>query len=499
MRYLICILLTVFLIPYSTFAQISLTYSDMINVDTTIYWARDYSLDPSINPGSPGANTWDFSLLYNRNFDSLNFVNPSATPYTVSFPSANLCVQNDDGYEYYTKNTSGIYFNGVASDYFNNEVFLTVRVQPSLTLIGLPANYLNSTSEIATLNEVVTGESVGVDSYDSIFLTGTIQIQTVFDAHGTMIMPLDTVTVLRQKVVETVNYELVGIKYLLNAVLYSNQLANETETSYNYVWWTDSPKVGFPIIDMEVDVGDNAKRIEFVVPFDANLQLPVITQCFDSCDAIVAVVNAKSSFTYLWSDPASQTSQSASGLCVGNYFVRVSDSMGAYVNIPFVVQNNTQLTGIIRTSGVSCLDCSDGQMRIEAIDGTPPYTFQWDSLAGGGNIDVASGLSINTYSVNVVDANGCSITVSGEMILFQGVKVYPNPTYDFLNITTRISGEVVFRIYDLSGKRISENILSSTTSSIYVGGLKEGVYLYHIIGSSDGFDKRGKFCVLGFE
>ena len=108
----------------------------MVSVDTTIYWARDYGLDSSISPGNPGVNTWDFSLLYNRVFDSLTFVSPSATPYAGSFPSANLCVINSEGYEYYTKNSSGIYLNGVASDYFNNGIFLTVHAQPSLTLIS---------------------------------------------------------------------------------------------------------------------------------------------------------------------------------------------------------------------------------------------------------------------------------------------------------------------------------------------------------------------------
>ncbi len=468
-------------------------------MDTTIYWARDYGLDSSISPGNPGVNTWDFSLLYNRVFDSLTFVSPSATPYAGSFPSANLCVINSEGYEYYTKNSSGIYLNGVASDYFNNGIFLTVHAQPSLTLISLPANYLNSTNEIAFLYEVISGSSVGVTSYDSIFLSGTIQVQTVFDAYGTMITPLDTVNVLRQKVVESVDYKLIGKKYLLNAVLYSNELANEIEIINRYLWWTDSPKVGFPIIDMEVDANGNAKRVEFAVPFDAELQLPISTKCHDSCDATVTIANPKPYYTYFWSDPESQTSSSASGLCKGNYFVQVSDSIGAFVNIPLTVLNKSQLTGKITIAGVSCLECSDGEMQIEASNGTPPYVFQWDSAAGNSNSATVGGLAIGSYSVTIVDSNGCSIIVDSQMTLFEGLKVFPIPTYDYLNITTRVTGEVLFQIYDLSGRKITEYVLSSTTSSIYVGGFEQGVYIYHIIGSSDGIEKRGKFCVLGFK
>ncbi|HIA13183.1 MAG TPA: T9SS type A sorting domain-containing protein [Flavobacteriales bacterium] len=498
MKYFKHLLLSVFFIPGFGYSQISLTLSDMVSVDTTIYWAKDYGLDSSISPGNPGVNTWDFSLLYNRVFDSLQFVNPSTTPYAGSFSAANLCVKNADGYEYYTKNTAGFYLNGVASDYFNNGIFLSVRVQPSLTLIGLPANYLNSSNETAFLNETVSGSSVNVSSYDSIFLTGTIQVQTVFDAYGTMISPLGTVDVLRQKVVETVDYTLVGKKYLLNAVLYSNQLVNETETTNRYIWWTDSPRVGFPLIEMELDANGDAKRIEFAVPFNAKLQLPIETKCFDSCDAVAAIINPIPYYNYLWSDPGSQTSQTASGLCKGNYFTRVSDSIGAFVNIPFSVLNNSQLTGTIRISGVSCLECSDGEMQVEVLDGTPPYAFQWDSAAGGSNSASVGGLEIGSYSVTIVDSNGCSIVVSSEMVLFEGVKVFPNPTYDYLNITTRITDEAKFRIYDLSGRRVAEYELSSSSSSIYVGGLGEGIYSYHIISTPDGTEKRGKFCVLDF-
>ena len=168
------------------------------------------------------------------------------------------------------------------------------------------------------------------------------------------------------------------------------------------------------------------------------------------------------------------------------------------MNIPFSVLNNSQLTGTIRISGVSCLECSDGEMQVEVLDGTPPYAFQWDSAAGGSNSASVGGLEIGSYSVTIVDSNGCLIVVSSEMGLFEGVKVFPNPTYDYLNITTRVTGEAKFRIYDLSGRRVAEYELSSSSSSIYVGGLGEGIYSYHIIGTPDGTDKRGKFCVLNF-
>ena len=499
MKYLKHILLSVFFIPYFGYSQISLTYSDMVSADTTFYWALDDALDPSIYPGNTGANTWDFSLLYNRVFDSLRFVNASSTPYAGSFPSANLCVINNDGYEYYTKNTSGIFLNGVASDYFNNGVFLTIRAQPSLTLIGLPANYLNATNETADLDESIDAASVNVSSLDSIFLSGTIAVQTVFDAYGTMITPIDTVKVLRQKVVETVNYKLIGKKYLLNAVLYSTELANATEIENRYLWWTDSPKVGFPIIDMELDANGNPRRVEFAVPFNANLELPISTICFDSCDAIAVIANPQPYYTYLWSDPDSQTTQSATGLCSGNYYVRVSDSIGAFVNIPVPVINKPQIIGKITISGVSCLDCSDGVMHIEASGGTPPYVFQWDSAGGNSNNATIRELALGSYSVTIVDSNGCSVIVDSQMTLFQGIKVFPIPTYDYLNVTTRVDGEVVFAIYDLSGRRISEHMLSTTTSTIYVGGLREGIYLFHIVGSSDGMEERGRFCVLDFE
>jgi aminopeptidase N len=72
------------------------------------------------------------------------------------------------------------------------------------------------------------------------------------------------------------------------------------------------------------------------------------------------------------------------------------------------------------------------------------------------------------------------------------VKVYPNPAHD--RISVRGNGEMLFELYDLSGKVIlSKQIVQS--ADIDLSGLSGGMYFYKIIASGNACISTGKLAV----
>lgn len=78
---------------------------------------------------------------------------------------------------------------------------------------------------------------------------------------------------------------------------------------------------------------------------------------------------------------------------------------GACVKHDTVTISITGLTVTLTDSMVSCFGGSNGKILASA-NGTAPYTYTWNPAVGNINPDI--NLTANTYSVTMVDQNGCS-------------------------------------------------------------------------------------------
>jgi alpha-tubulin suppressor-like RCC1 family protein len=113
-------------------------------------------------------------------------------------------------------------------------------------------------------------------------------------------------------------------------------------------------------------------------------------------------------YTYEWS-PIGGNADTASSLAANTYTVTVTDANGCSTTSTAVITEPSALTSVISVStDVSCSGNSDGSAYVTASGGTLPYTYEWSPI--GGNVDTASNLIANTYTVTVTDGNGCSIT-----------------------------------------------------------------------------------------
>jgi uncharacterized repeat protein (TIGR01451 family) len=70
----------------------------------------------------------------------------------------------------------------------------------------------------------------------------------------------------------------------------------------------------------------------------------------------------------------------------------------------FVIIQSPPPTVTVTTVNATCLSCNDGSASVTVTGGTAPYNYQWSN---GSTAQSISTLSPGTYSVMVVDANGC--------------------------------------------------------------------------------------------
>ncbi len=109
------------------------------------------------------------------------------------------------------------------------------------------------------------------------------------------------------------------------------------------------------------------------------------------------------SYTYTWSN--SQTSQTATGLSSGTYYVTVKDTHNCTSVSSVTITQPAALSVSMTKTNVACNGGSTGSATATPTGGTPGYSYQW---TGGQTTQTISGLSAGTYYVTVRDANNCS-------------------------------------------------------------------------------------------
>ena len=131
-------------------------------------------------------------------------------------------------------------------------------------------------------------------------------------------------------------------------------------------------------------------------------------------------------YTYSWS-PSGGTLSIENNLLAGTYIIEVIDANNCTASsIQILADNPSPTVSIAQTSTVSCFGGSDASLAANVLGGTGPFTYTWSPT--GGNNQIASNLSSNSYSVIVTAANGCTVSASSPVI--------PQPSLLFSVIST---------------------------------------------------------------
>jgi hypothetical protein len=86
------------------------------------------------------------------------------------------------------------------------------------------------------------------------------------------------------------------------------------------------------------------------------------------------------------------------------------------------------------------------------------------------------------YCVTIVDA----LVSTNDPIIPQGISIFPNPGPGLFQIDntyfqSHLSSGATLRVYDITGKQILQQGLTSGRSQLDIRGLNTGLYLYQVI------------------
>ena len=129
------------------------------------------------------------------------------------------------------------------------------------------------------------------------------------------------------------------------------------------------------------------------------------------CDgtASVAVTGGMSPYGYIWTDPNTQSTATATGLCSGMYICSVFDQNGCVTNALSTVVSLNAPAVSFTSANVSCAGACDGSAIITTTGGIFPYTHTWSN---GNTSSIATSLCAGSYTVIVADSTGCDTTIT---------------------------------------------------------------------------------------
>jgi hypothetical protein len=191
-------LILLLIITGSTFAQISITSSDISNqyMVGSIYTTKTDTSVTQADIGQLGSTSWDFgSLTANSGLTiQSTVVDPNSTPYISSFPGANISVHSQinigpgsgDTYSYQSINGSFDYHGSVSVGEFAPGItsVTTSTLNPIETTANFPFTYssmLNYSGTRTTTTEI--------PGFPTITSMTTVVSNTVVDAYGQLTLP----------------------------------------------------------------------------------------------------------------------------------------------------------------------------------------------------------------------------------------------------------------------------------------------------------------------
>lgn len=245
----------------------------------------------------------------------------------------------------------------------------------------------------------------------------------------------------------------------------------------------------------------NSAACSFTVTVISNFSVQTVsemTTCHGQSDgtATANALGGTQPYTFAWNDPASQSSQTATGLAAGNYSVTVMDGQGCIA--VQTVQVTEPSSVAIAIDDVQDADGGPtGAISVTASGGVGNYTYEWQyNGAFFSNEEDISELWDGEYLLLVTDENGCKselsiiielVNSSHERGLEERITIAPNPTAGRLYVTFDFGSEqaVAMQLFDLSGRvvlPVEQPLDSSTkTTELDLSGKAPGVYLLRLI------------------
>jgi gliding motility-associated-like protein len=188
---------------------------------------------------------------------------------------------------------------------------------------------------------------------------------------------------------------------------------------YTYVWSTaettasiNAPAGTYSVMVQDVYGCAKGASVSVTNPSPLLFELSTIEANTPACDgsATVIISGGNAPYSVVWDDPLNQTTLTATGLCVGNYAVTITDANGC-VRVGSTVVNdvtcNALSVAIAAKTDVDCYGGDNGTATALVSGGVGPFSYSWNTTPVQ-TTETANTLSAGTYDVTVTDdATGC--------------------------------------------------------------------------------------------
>ena len=235
--------------------------------------------------------------------------------------------------------------------------------------------------------------------------------------------------------------------------------------------FTDLP-TGDYIVTVNYDaIEDCSETYNFTIARATPSTIEVVSQTRADCNTANGTVTlAPATNTYTWSDGG--TGAQRNDLAAGSYIVTFTDVNNC---------QGAQAINIINPDGCECIDFSvnllweimptcngftNGQVDVEIIGGTAPFTYLWHD---GQTTKDLFGVTGGPYSLTVTDASGCTATLMGELAQPDAISV----TETLMNgacgekgaVDIFVSGGTAPYTYEWSTGETTEDLTNLTTGT----------------------------------
>lgn len=189
-------------------------------------------------------------------------------------------------------------------------------------------------------------------------------------------------------------------------------------------------------------------------------------------------IGGTSPYTYYWND-GSIFSGSADTLISGSYTFTVSDNNGCKDSIQINLANVGGPSAIVLRMDSTCLNDSNGAIRIKVTSRDRPHSFQW-SHDSALDSNYVTHLSSGVYTVTITNVNEC------DTIMHFTIADYYYPSLDVENDTSIIQGQYATLVADIDNDYIDSSYWTpslntvSLDRSISVRPFETTTYVYHV-------------------
>jgi hypothetical protein len=512
------------LIASISMAQITVDSTDMPSIGDTAVMGVD-TLPGPLQVLGTGAQTWDFTSIQIHEFDTMRFVDPSTTLYGADFPTANLAQEGATN-TYQTLDTNALITVGQAGeDPFGAGATVSAAFVPTQTMITFPATDGTTFSDTYEFDQTIETASLGlpVPNVDSIRLVHYSSITSVVDAYGDVTTSAGTFASIRQLYTDATIDSIfaycsdsAGCNVFVATLPFGwgfvpSQVTQlivaldnpAIDTTYTYRWWANGEDV--PVAEIETNsAGDTAISARYKLGSEVIALADGSTDamCKDSCDGTASVTSlgGNGTLTYVWDDPAAQSTATATGLCAGTYNAYIVDGLSDTSGTVSVTVGEPSAVGIIITTTPAPGD-TNGVVTALVTGGMNPYFYLWSTTPPQTTAS-AVGLNSGTYSVTVTDANGCTAVDSGtvtvgidDLLVNASILLYPNPVADELYVDAELDHNALFIAYNIVGEQIITESIERKLNRIGTSNLPDGMYLFQLLDNEGRVIQRGKFTV----